>query len=585
MPLDFPFDELQTPLRQVVGYLNFSEGAHDLGVLSALNRLYGRSSGGKPMAGMAPWQTIRDWLRLAVDRLEGTTPAFNDLSRAKHVIDLLWSELLPSYLDFHRDLLFHQPPERLLNGFFLGRCAEALLANGGGNSSNPDVIRNTIVRLNDFVGYRPVAVLEGRRLEPYPHEWVRPLPLYVAGAGVAEGPYHELIDRMLQVLRATAPDLLRAAHMDPEVITELALDPRAYDFEHPVAHRPNHQFGQWDPHLIDGQGRYRRFVLQQVTTDALLEWVTHDLSVPRQDALWEASVVLCGTTLMASGLCGWGPNAHPSTVTLGSLLGTIAAYRDDFYQRALAALPDGPMADRLRDEAHQLRQPFGGARQHLNAAIAAKRADQLQRVHLARLYARMGYPEPARQQADYVAAPSARMICRIDCALTHGKRAIRQKKLNEAAAVPEHVEDLIQRGIQCGALVDPWNILGFAGNFSRFPSPDAAIHDHRVDDLVVLIERTLGYIAQVWSEAAARDDGMCIPRWNDALKNWPSGGDNLRRTRSNNWGRSIRLIRLNRPNSSHVLCDYGIAVVRHQETSLFGRLMPNCLILPALMPW
>ncbi len=507
MPLELPFDELQAPLRHIVGYLNFSDGTSDLGMLSSFNKLYGKVTGGRPLSGAAPWQTIREWLQQSVDRLEGTSPAFSDLSRARQVIQLQWTHLLPAYIDFHRDLLFHQRPESLLNGFFLGRCAEALLVCGGLDLPLDQVIQATIVKLNDFVGYRPVAVLEGRRLEPYSHEWVRPIPLFIQGAGIAEGPYQQLIEKMLEVLRATDADLLRQAHMDPEAISELSLDPRAYDFEHPVAHRPNHQFGQWDPHLIDGQGRYRRFVLQQVTTDALLQWVANEQNLSRQEALWEAAVVLCGTTLMASGLCGWGPNAHPSTVTLSSLLGVIASYRDDFYRRALAALPKGPISDRLHEEAEQLRQPFGGARQHLNAAIAAKRADQLQRVHLARLYARMGYPESARLQADYVAAPSARMICRIDCALTHGKRAIRQKKLQEAAAIPGLVEDYIQRGIQCGALVDPWNILGFAGNFSRFPSPDAAIHDHRVDDLVVLIERTLGYTAQVWSEAAARDDG------------------------------------------------------------------------------
>ena len=33
--------------------------------------------------------------------------------------------------------------------------------------------------------------------------------------------------------------------------------------------------------------------------------------------------------------------------------------------------------------------------------------------------------------------------------------------------LPE-VEDLLQRGIACGALVDPWNILGFQGQYPRF---------------------------------------------------------------------------------------------------------------------
>ena len=49
----------------------------------------------------------------------------------------------------------------------------------------------------------------------------------------------------------------------------MALDPRAYDFDHPVNRRPNYHFGQWDPHHIDNRGYYSRFVLQQVTLDAL----------------------------------------------------------------------------------------------------------------------------------------------------------------------------------------------------------------------------------------------------------------------------------------------------------------------------
>ena len=39
-----------------------------------------------------------------------------------------------------------------------------------------------------------MAVLENGRLsEPYPHERVRPIPLFVAGAGVAHGRYHDLV--------------------------------------------------------------------------------------------------------------------------------------------------------------------------------------------------------------------------------------------------------------------------------------------------------------------------------------------------------------------------------------------------------
>ena len=67
--------------------------------------------------------------------------------------------------------------------------------------------------------------------------------------------------------------MLRNAYFDPELLDELAFDPRAYDFDHPVNKRPNYHFGQWDPHHLDNQGRYRRFVVQQVTLDVLLERV------------------------------------------------------------------------------------------------------------------------------------------------------------------------------------------------------------------------------------------------------------------------------------------------------------------------
>ena len=39
------------------------------------------------------------------------------------------------------------------------------------------------------------------------------------------------------------------------------------------------------------------------------------------------------------------------------------------------------------------RQPFGGARQHLNAYLARHRAMQLQQRHLALLFAEMGYAD------------------------------------------------------------------------------------------------------------------------------------------------------------------------------------------------
>ena len=70
------------------------------------------------------------------------------------------------------------------------------------------------------------------------------------------------------------------------------------------------------------------------------------------------------------------------------------------------------------------RQPFGGARQHLNAWLARRRASQLEHVHLAQIFARMGYPEAAYRQAGIVPVASARMRCEIDCRLTAGTQAV-----------------------------------------------------------------------------------------------------------------------------------------------------------------
>ncbi len=72
--------------------------------------------------------------------------------------------------------------------------------------------------------------------------------------------------------------------------------------------------------------------------------------------------------------------------------------------------------------------------------------------------------------------------------------------------MPEIAFDLLKRAIECGALLDPWNILGFGGNFSLYPGPENGVHDSRVDDLLYLIEQLFGYTARVWSEAAARND-------------------------------------------------------------------------------
>ena len=237
------------------------------------------------------------------------------------MLSLVFEKVLPAYREHHRDLLFHLADDDLLRPFFIGRVAEAVLAEGPPWDETERIVAGALARLNDFIGHRPVAVLHSaQKIEPYPHERVRPIPLYIAGAGVAVGRYRQLVTLALDLLRNTDRSLLDAAWFDPDLLDELAIDPRAYDFNHPVNKRPNYHFGQWDPHHLDRQGRYRRFVLQQVTLDAILERVEAAGAVPRDELLFEAATVLAGIILMASGTSGGSPQAHDSSTTLATLL-------------------------------------------------------------------------------------------------------------------------------------------------------------------------------------------------------------------------------------------------------------------------
>ena len=490
-------------LEQVLGYMNFSSGAADAQFLANLNRLFahvGTCTGDQPV-----WRRVGKLLQCRLDSLRESSGAFRDASQAAAVLQLVFDRALPAYREFHRDLLFHQTEETLFRPFFVGRVCEAVLRQGGPWDESDRIVRNAISNLNDYLGHRPVATLESRKIEPYEHERVRPIPLYIRGAGVTCGPEHEVVKLALQLLEETDSGILRAACFQPDLLDELAFDPRAYDFDHPANKRPNYHFGQWDPHLIDNQGRYRRFVVQQVTMDALMRRLTDASNLPAEEVLFEAAAVLAGTVLMASGISGEGPGTYDSTTTLAKLLPKIARYRDEFYEH-LFRRTTGAHAERLKTEAAERRQPFGGARQHLNAQLARQRASQLEHVHLARIFARMGHVEPAARQADIVPCASARMLCQIDCLLTTGQLACEAGNLEDAAKIPPQIMDLLHRAIACGAAIDPWNILGFDAHFSLFPAMENSVRDHRADELVALIERLLAFYSHVWSAAAAVDN-------------------------------------------------------------------------------
>ncbi len=505
----------QQAIEQVLGYLNFSSGAFDPQFPAAFNQLFaevesaglGRDdavadAGAARPEQPAAWRVVGQLLRDELPRLKAQSSAFEDVRQATAVLDLILDHVLPGYLEQHRDLLFHQTDATLFRPLFVSRVCEVVLQVAPPWEATQEFTAEAVRRLNDYIGYRPVAVLESQKIEPYEHEWCRPVPLYIEGSGVAAGRYHEVVTRALKMLRETDEDLLREAFFEPAHLHELAFDPRAYDFDHPVNKRPNYHFGQWDPHLIDNRGFYRRYVVRQVTLDALMQRLEEGDGAPREELLFEAAAVLAGTILMGSGISGSGPDSLDSTCTLAGLLPQIAAYRDEFYVRLLDGI-GGKRGKRLQAEAEELRQPLGAARQHLNIRLARQRAAQLEHVQLAKIYARMGYPEAAKRHADVVPTASARLLCRIDCLLTAAHQKVDRGDLGEAMGLVGQIQDLLHRGIRCGAIIDPWNIIGFDAHFSLFPALENSVHDHRADDLVALMEHLFGLMSRIWSEASA----------------------------------------------------------------------------------
>jgi hypothetical protein len=492
----------------LLGYLNFSDGRPDPRWQKQLNDAYAILA---EQGESAPWEAIFAWLsaRLRDVHAQGSA-AFRDVTQADDVLEMA-NSVLAAYRRHHADLLAHLDYRDIFGPFLLARVFEAvLIQRASATDTQEKAVAAVLVRLNDYVGHRPIAILETRpQGEPYDHERHRPLPLYIKGAGVAYGAYHDLIARALDILKSTDTSLRAEAQFDFELLDELAVDLRAYDHGHPVNRRPNYVFGEWDPHHLDNQGRFRRYLVRKITLDALMDRINDPGSSPREEHLLEGAAVLAGTLLMATGISGYSPTAHDSTTTLATLLPRIARYRDVFYEHLLKRL-EGAHGDRLRDELKTTRQAFGGARQHLNAYLARHRAMQLQQRYLALLFAEMGHPQASRDEAQRIPAVSVRLLSEILSQLTSGQVEAEQGQLREAAERLPEIENLLHRGIACGAFVDPWNILGFQGLFPLSPAREDSIRDPRVDELIQVIEQVFNLYARLMSEAAAAGDGDLV---------------------------------------------------------------------------
>ncbi len=506
----------------VLGYLNFSSGAFDPSVWRGMSELFSRvePEGERPDAAAMVAQQLEE--RLA--GLAATDPPFRDSRQAAALLELVFDRVLPAYRGFHRDLLEHQPPGAIERPFFVMAAAQAVLAAGAPWDDVDRIEKAAIASLNDYVGWRPVAVLENNRLsEPYPHERVRPVPIYIAGAGAAHGRYAKLVSGAVEILSRAPRDLAAQADFDLERLEELAIDPRAFDFLHPAASRPNYLFGLWDPACIDRHGNYRRMVVQQATLDGILSWSVGEGALAAQDVAGspeefglEASAVLAGVMLMAAGLSGHGPGAYQAALPLSELLPRIAGYRDAFYRWLMTQLPDGHRT-RLEEEVRRFRQPFGGVRRHINSLLASRRARQVESVALASVLARLGRAEGAERMAGMVPAASARMLSRV---MSRVGAARRQATIDAKAAIEllDEATDLLFRAGGCGATIDPWSILGLGGQFPLHEPGGESLPDPRVDDLVSMTDSILDGYARICRVTALTGERTLSARASGALE-------------------------------------------------------------------
>jgi hypothetical protein len=504
-----------TAVQALLGYLNFSTGRPDPRVQAQLFLVWQQLlDAGSTDA----WKDLHALLRDQLAALHAAgQAAFRDIHQAAAVLDLALVKLRTDYRRHHHHLLHHQTDDAVFQAGFAVRGLEAVLAQQAPWDEDTRILTAALTQLNDYVGHRPVAILESRpRGEPYAHEKLRPVPLYLRGAGVVPGRYAALVARALDLLRATPAGLHAEAHFDLDRLDELAFDPRAYDHHHPADRRPNYRFGEWDPHTIDQRGFYRRLVVRQLVLDGLLERLGR-AELPQEELLLEAATVLTATLLMASGITGAGPDTHDSSVNLATLMPRIAKYRDAFYQHHLGAAT-GAHGQRLRQEATASRQPFAGVRQHLNHYLAHQRAAQLQQRHLALVLVELGYPEAARRHAERVPATSLRLLAEIQIALTTCQMLTDQGKHGEAADQMAHAEQILHEAIACGAMVDPWNILGFQGLYPLFQASEDSIHDFRIEELVQVVARLLTLHAHLRSEAAAAGDAALEERLADRMQ-------------------------------------------------------------------
>ena len=162
----------------------------------------------------------------------------------------------------------------------------------------------------------------------------------------------------------------------------------------------------------------------------------------------------------------------------------------------------------------------------------------------------MGYAEASREQAEQIDIPFTRMRAEIECLLVSADAESLAGHGRSAAKRLEEAEDLLHRAIEYGAMIDPWNVLGFQGNFNRFQAVEDAVTDHRVDVLLLTMQKMFDAYASLYVSLLRRVTRTRRHSSKNDSSRWSIGGINSRRSRSVVSGASRDAIRFSRRDSS-----------------------------------
>ena len=117
-------------VEKALGYVNFSSGTHDPAFLCHLNELF-RHINENDEGCQPPHEMVHQLMQKQLACASQRNSTFKDADQAQQAIELVFNHVLPSYMEHHRDLLFHRGPESIFNAFFIGRAFEVVLQLSG----------------------------------------------------------------------------------------------------------------------------------------------------------------------------------------------------------------------------------------------------------------------------------------------------------------------------------------------------------------------------------------------------------------------------------------------------------------------